>query len=59
MSATAWAGLTSDHLRAVTQADVTSTDILQYLENAGEKTASVDKVDPSLEDVFLALAARD
>lgn len=53
------AGLASDHIRVITPADVEDTEILNFLEAAGEKDVFIEKVEPSLEDVFLALATRD
>lgn len=53
------AGLASDHLRAITPADVTEEVLRQHLEGAGQTDVRFEQVEPSLEDVFLALAARD
>ena len=53
------AGLASDHLRAITPADVTEDVLRQHLEGAGQTDVQIEQVEPSLEDVFLALAARD
>ncbi len=52
------AGLAEDHLRAITPADVQADTLLRHLEEAGIRNASVEAVEPTLEDVFLALAAR-
>jgi ABC-2 type transport system ATP-binding protein len=53
------AGLVSNHLRAITPQDVEEHDLLANLFAAGIETAQVKRVAPTLEDVFLALAARD
>ena len=53
------AGLANDHLRAITPADVTENDLRSQMEGAGETNVHIARVEPSLEDVFLALAARD
>jgi hypothetical protein len=50
------AGLAGDHLRAITPADVQSNDLLIHLQEAGLKNLRVETVEPTLEDVFLALA---
>jgi ABC-2 type transport system ATP-binding protein len=49
-------GLSGDKLRAITTERVTNRILLQALNNAGFKNAHVSATDPSLEDVFLALA---
>lgn len=51
------AGLAGDHLRAITRADVQADVLLRYLEEAGIRNSRVEVVEPTLEDVFLALAA--
>jgi hypothetical protein len=53
------AGWVSDHLRAITPADVTKDDLLERLFEAGFSDVHLEQVEPTLEDVFLALAARD
>jgi ABC-2 type transport system ATP-binding protein len=50
------AGLTSDHLRAITPADVTAAVLQQSLQSAGLHVDRIELVEPGLEDVFLALA---
>lgn len=50
------AGLVSDHLRAITQMDIVSEDIHTYLREAGLDDIRVQQVEPTLEDVFLALS---
>jgi ABC-2 type transport system ATP-binding protein len=50
------AGLTGDHLRAITPADVDAATLVVSLGEAGIREAEVKHVEPSLEDVFLALA---
>jgi ABC-2 type transport system ATP-binding protein len=51
------AGLVSDHLRAITPFDVSDeTTFLSSLHELGIKGVRVEKVEPTLEDVFLALA---
>jgi len=52
------AGLAGDHLRAITSGDVQADLLLRHLEEAGISNARVEAVEPTLEDVFLALAAR-
>ena len=52
------AGLAGDHLRAITPLDVNAETLLARLEEAGVKGLRVEMVDPTLEDVFLALAAK-
>ncbi len=53
------AGLVSDHLRAITPHDVSEEDLRANLSEAGIDGVQVVKVSPTLEDVFLALAARE
>ncbi|HUV91770.1 MAG TPA: ABC transporter ATP-binding protein [Anaerolineales bacterium] len=53
------AGLVSDHLRAIAPADVTKEDLQERLCEAGFCDVHLEQVEPTLEDVFLALAARD
>jgi ABC-2 type transport system ATP-binding protein len=52
------AGLAGDHLRAITPADVSAETLLARLSEAGILAARVESVEPTLEDVFLALAAK-
>jgi ABC-2 type transport system ATP-binding protein len=52
------AGLTGDHLRAITPSDVNAETLLGRLEEAGVTGLRVETVEPTLEDVFLALAAK-
>jgi ABC-2 type transport system ATP-binding protein len=49
------AGLTSDHLRAITPRDIVVEALNVPLMNAGVHVDSIELVEPSLEDVFLAL----
>jgi len=50
------AGLVSEHLRAITPAGIGAQDLLEELSRAGIADARVELVEPTLEDVFLALA---
>jgi len=50
------AGLVSEHLRAITPAGIGAQDLLDELARAGIADARVELVEPTLEDVFLALA---
>jgi ABC-2 type transport system ATP-binding protein len=50
------AGLTADHLRAITGLDVTEPMLSAALTGGGIAASRVEPVDPTLEDVFLALA---
>jgi ABC-2 type transport system ATP-binding protein len=50
------AGLVSDHLRAITPTHITAQDLLDRLVNSGITGVQVEQVEPTLEDVFLALA---
>jgi ABC-2 type transport system ATP-binding protein len=52
------AGLAGDHLRAITPAGVSAETLLARLSEAGILIARVESVEPTLEDVFLALAAK-
>jgi len=49
-------GLTGDHLRAITGSDVTEPMLSAALSGAGITASRVEPVEPTLEDVFLALA---
>jgi hypothetical protein len=53
------AGLASDHLRAITPADVPAEALTQRLEEAGIIGTRLAQVEPTLEDVFLALAVKN
>lgn len=48
-------GLAGDHLRVITPADMQAETLLARLDAAGTAAARVEPVEPSLEDVFLAL----
>jgi hypothetical protein len=48
----------SDHLRAITPPDVGEAALHAYLDEATIRNVSLERVEPTLEDVFLALAAR-
>jgi ABC-2 type transport system ATP-binding protein len=50
------AGLTGDHLRAITDAGTTANVLHEALAAAGVIATRVEAVEPTLEDVFLALA---
>ncbi len=50
------AGLSGDHLRAITPADIQATTLQEALEKAGIQGARIERVEPTLEDVFLALS---
>ncbi|NMC14546.1 MAG: ABC transporter ATP-binding protein [Chloroflexi bacterium] len=52
------AGLAGDHLRAITGKNVTSDELESFLAGNGIQQVHLENVEPSLEDVFLALAAR-
>jgi ABC-2 type transport system ATP-binding protein len=52
------AGLAGDHLRAITSKETTQKSLARHLIQAGISDARLNPVEPSLEDVFLALAAR-
>ena len=49
-------GLASAHLRVITTTDVCDRDLGQILDTAGFKDAKITLTEPTLEDVFLALA---
>lgn len=49
-------GLASAHLRVVTNREVKKRDLAQALDNAGISGARIHTTEPTLEDVFLALA---
>jgi drug efflux transport system ATP-binding protein len=50
------AGLAGDHLRAITGADVTQPMLASALSAGGVAASRIEPVEPTLEDVFLALA---
>jgi hypothetical protein len=50
------AGLTGDHLRAITPASLQAYTLRQCLVEAGMQVTRIETVEPTLEDVFLALA---
>ncbi len=52
------AGLAGDHLRAITPSEVRAETLLERLAEAGLRQARVEAVEPTLEDVFLALAEK-
>jgi ABC-2 type transport system ATP-binding protein len=54
------AGLASDRLRVITAPDThTYESLLDVMHNAGFAEATVEQVEPTLEDVFIALAGHD
>jgi hypothetical protein len=53
------AGLVSDHLRAITPPEVVAQDLMDRLVGVEILGAEVAQVEPTLEDVFLALATKD
>jgi len=52
------AGLVGDHLRAITPKDVQAETLLTRLADAGLQHVRVELAEPTLEDVFLALAVQ-
>ncbi|MBU0511810.1 MAG: ABC transporter ATP-binding protein [Chloroflexi bacterium] len=50
------AGLAGDHLRAITERNMRKRDLRRALENIGVRGAKITSAEPTLEDVFLALA---
>jgi ABC-2 type transport system ATP-binding protein len=50
------AGLVGDHLRAITPFGIESDQLLKVLAEAGIEQSQVERAEPTLEDVFLALA---
>ena len=50
------AGLSGDHLRAITPAGVRAHELQAQLSQAGIEGVRIERVEPTLEDVFLALA---
>jgi ABC-2 type transport system ATP-binding protein len=53
------AGLTADHLRAITPPDIEADALVKPLQDAGIRVESIQPAEPTLEDVFLALAQVD
>ena len=52
------AGLTGDHLRAITPPQVERQTLLEALQQAGVEVERVEIVEPTLEDVFLELTGK-
>lgn len=52
------AGLVGDHLRAITPFDVNENLLRAKLSETGIEDVHLERVDPSLEDVFLSLAVK-
>jgi ABC-2 type transport system ATP-binding protein len=52
------AGLAGDHLRAITPPEISSSTLIEQLGREGISIARLERVEPTLEDVFLALAVR-
>jgi ABC-2 type transport system ATP-binding protein len=50
------AGLAGDHLRVIVEDGLSEKEVKRTLENSNVRVASIQKGEPSLEDVFLALA---
>jgi ABC-2 type transport system ATP-binding protein len=50
------AGMAGDQLRAITERDLTPEQLQTVLQGKGIEVSSVERAEPSLEDVFLALA---
>ena len=50
------AGLAGDHMRAITPVDMHAYSLRRCLAEAGIRVQRIEKVEPTLEDVFLALA---
>jgi ABC-2 type transport system ATP-binding protein len=50
------AGLTGDHLRAITPSETGMETLKEQLASAGIQDVQIEHVEPTLEDVFLALA---
>ncbi|MBE9474118.1 MAG: ABC transporter ATP-binding protein [Chloroflexi bacterium] len=51
-------GLVEDHLRAITPSEVNTEILGKYLSEIGLDNVRLERVDPSLEDVFLTLAGK-
>jgi ABC-2 type transport system ATP-binding protein len=52
------AGLAGDHLRAITPAETTAAELEANLHTHGINAVQLERVEPTLEDIFLALASR-
>jgi ABC-2 type transport system ATP-binding protein len=52
-------GLVGDHLRAISPGDVEENMLREKLAEAGIEEVNVERVEPSLEDVFLSLAVKN
>lgn len=52
------AGLVSEHMRAITTADIEAQTLQEELAQQGIQAVRIEKVEPTLEDVFLSLAGR-
>ncbi|MGW8251331.1 MAG: ABC transporter ATP-binding protein [Anaerolineales bacterium] len=52
------AGLVAEHLRAITSDQVEAETLRDELAQQGVQSVSIERVEPSLEDVFLSLAGR-
>ena len=52
------AGLAGDHIRAITPFEVEEGELRAHLVEAGVSDIQIERTEPTLEDVFLALAAR-
>jgi ABC-2 type transport system ATP-binding protein len=50
------AGLTGDHLRAITPFDINGETLCRSLDEVGVQVERIELAEPTLEDVFLALA---
>jgi ABC-2 type transport system ATP-binding protein len=50
-------GLASAHIRVITREDVKKRDLAEMLDTSGISEVEIAKAEPSMEDVFLALAA--
>lgn len=50
------AGLAGDHLRAITDQAISARDLRKSLERKNLRVSSIAQIEPTLEDVFLALA---
>ncbi|MEA3351965.1 MAG: ABC transporter ATP-binding protein [Chloroflexota bacterium] len=49
------AGLAGDHLRAITETDLKGHDLKNALKSQGAQGSKIERAEPTLEDVFLAL----
>jgi ABC-2 type transport system ATP-binding protein len=52
------AGLAGDHIRAITPFEVEEADLHAHLAEAGMPDIQIERAEPTLEDVFLALAVK-